>query len=93
MEAGFLDIDNGASERSLNPVAIGRKNWLLAGTMAGGKTAAILMSLCTACKDLNVDRLAHLTSVLGVVSALMPPAGSRSCCQTDGKQCTRQPRW
>ncbi len=41
-EAGFLDIDNGASERSLNPVAIGRKNWLLAGTMAGGKTAAIL---------------------------------------------------
>ena len=47
LEAGFLEIDNGASERALKPVAIGRKNWLFAGSDNGGKTAAVLMSLCT----------------------------------------------
>ncbi|HWT83025.1 MAG TPA: IS66 family transposase, partial [Candidatus Methylomirabilis sp.] len=43
LEAGFLEIDNGASERALKPVAIGRKNWLFAGSKEGGKTAAILI--------------------------------------------------
>ena len=41
LEAGFLEIDNGASERALKPVAIGRKNWLFAGSDNGGKTAAV----------------------------------------------------
>jgi len=68
LEAGFLEIDNGASERAVKPVAIGRKNWLFAGSKAGGKTAAILMSLCTTCKNLNIDPLAYLTDVLGRIS-------------------------
>jgi hypothetical protein len=68
LEAGFLEIDNGASERAMKPVALGRKNWLFAGSKAGGKTAAILMSLCTTCKNLKVDPLAYLTDVLGRVS-------------------------
>jgi transposase len=68
LEAGFLEIDNGASERAMKPVAIGRKNWLFAGSTAGGRTAAILMSLCTTCKNLKVDPLAYLTDVLGRVS-------------------------
>ena len=76
----------------MKPVAIGRKNWLFAGSTAGGKTAAILMSLCTTCKNLKVDPLAYLTDVLGRV-ALIPPAGSRSCCRTAGRRCVRQPRW
>ena len=68
LEAGFLEIDNGASERAMKPVAIGRKNWLFAGSTAGGRTAATLMSLCTTCKNLKVDPLAYLTDVLGRVS-------------------------
>ena len=68
LEAGFLEIDNGASERAMKPVAIGRKNWLFAGSKAGGKTAAILMSLCTTCKDLKIDPLAYLTDVLRRIS-------------------------
>jgi transposase len=68
LEAGFLEIDNGASERAMKPVAIGRKNWLFAGSTEGGKTAAILMSLCTTCKNLKIDPLAYLTDVLGRVS-------------------------
>lgn len=68
LEAGFLEIDNGASERAMKPVAIGRKNWLFAGSDNGGKTAAVLMSLCTTCKDFGVDPFAYLRDVLERVS-------------------------
>jgi transposase len=68
LEAGFLEIDNGASERAMKPVALGRKNWLFAGSDEGGKTAAILMSLCATCKALNVEPFAYLRDVLDRVS-------------------------
>ena len=68
LDAGFLEIDNGASERAMKPVALGRKNWLFAGSDEGGKTAATLMSLCTTCKDLGVDPFAYLRDVLTRVS-------------------------
>ena len=35
-EEGFLEIDNGASERAMKPVALDRKNWLFAGSDEGG---------------------------------------------------------
>ena len=35
-EAGYLAIDNNASERAVKPVALGRKNWLFAGSEGGG---------------------------------------------------------
>jgi transposase len=68
LDAGFLEIDNGASEPAMKPVALGRKNWLFAGSDEGGKTAATLMSLCTTCKDLGIDPLAYLRDVLDRVS-------------------------
>jgi transposase len=68
LEARFLEIDNGASERALKPVALGRKNWLFAGSDEGGKTAAVLMSLCTTCKDRGIDPFAYLRDVLDRVS-------------------------
>jgi hypothetical protein len=68
LEAGFLEIDNGASERALKPVALGRRNWLFAGSDEGGRTAATLMSLCTTCKDLGIDPFAYLRDVLSRVS-------------------------
>lgn len=67
-EAGLLEIDNGASERAIKPVALGRKNWLFAGSDQGGKTAATLMSLCATCKGLGIDPLAYLRDVLDRVS-------------------------
>jgi transposase len=68
LEAGFLEIDNGASERGLRPVALGRNNWLFFGSDRGGRTAAILMSLCATCKRLGVDVLAYLKDVLERIS-------------------------
>jgi hypothetical protein len=68
LEAGFLELDNGACERAFKPVALGRKNWLFAGSDKGGQTAAILMSLCTTCKSLGIDPQAYLSDVLGRIS-------------------------
>jgi transposase len=68
MEAGFLELDNGACERAFKPVALGRKNWLFAGSDKGGETAAILMSLCTTCKNLEIDPQAYLRDVLDRIS-------------------------
>jgi hypothetical protein len=63
-EAGYLSIDNNASERAVKPVAIGRKNWLFAGSEGGGRTAAILFSLASTCKLLKMDPFAYLRDVL-----------------------------
>ena len=68
LEAGFLELDNGACERAFKPVALGRKNWLFAGSDKGAQTAAILMSLCTTCKSLGIDPQAYLRDVLGRIS-------------------------
>jgi len=42
---GRLEIDNNAAERSLRVVALGRKNWLFAGSDDGGELAAAIYSL------------------------------------------------
>ena len=68
LEAGFLELDNGACERALKPVALGRKNWLFAGSDKGGETAAVLMSLCTTCKALGIDPEAYLRDLLDRIS-------------------------
>ncbi len=55
-EDGHIDIDNNAAERAMRPVALGRKNWLFAGSHRGGKVAAIVMSVIETAKlkGLNV---------------------------------------
>ncbi len=63
-EAGYLTIDNNASERAVKPVALGRKNWLFAGSEGGGRTAAILFILATTCKALEIDPFSYLRDVL-----------------------------
>lgn len=61
---GDLSIDNNAAERSMKPVAIGRKNWLFVGSPQAGHRAAILMSLIASCKASSVEPWAWLRSVL-----------------------------
>ena len=43
LDDGELSIDNNPSERTVKPVAIGRKNWLVVGSPRAGERAAILM--------------------------------------------------
>ncbi len=63
-EQGFLNIDNNASERALRAVAVGRKNWLFAGSDAGGKTAAVLYTMTQTCRRHGLDPFVYLQDLL-----------------------------
>ena len=67
-EHGELEIDNNRAERAIRRVAIGRKNWLFAGSDNGGRTAAILMSICASCHELDIDPWVYIKDVLIRVS-------------------------
>lgn len=61
---GLLEIDNNAAERALRAVALGRKNYLFAGSDAGGERAAALYSLIGSAKLNGLDPEAYLRDVL-----------------------------
>jgi transposase len=63
-EHGFLNIDNNASERALRAVAVGRRNWLFAGSDAGGHTAAVLYTITQTCRRHSIDPFVYLQDVL-----------------------------
>jgi hypothetical protein len=64
LEQGYLSIDNNLSERKLRAVALGRNNWGVLGSEAGGKTAAVLYTMVQTCKHLGVDPFAYLREAL-----------------------------
>jgi transposase len=68
LDHGFLELDNNSAERSMKPVALGRKNYLFVGSQGGGKSAAIAYSLIETAKLNGVDPQAWLTDVLGRIA-------------------------
>jgi transposase len=64
IEDGHIEIDNNAAERSLRGVALGRKNYLFAGSDAGGERAAAIYSLIGSAKLNGLDPEAYLREVL-----------------------------
>jgi transposase len=61
---GRIEIDNNAAERALRAVALGRKNYLFAGSDAGGERAAAIYSLVGTAKLNDLDPEAYLRYVL-----------------------------
>jgi transposase len=61
---GRIEIDNSAAERALRAVALGRKNYLFAGSDAGGERAAAIYSLIGTAKLNELDPEAYLREVL-----------------------------
>jgi hypothetical protein len=61
---GRIPIDNNACERSIRPVAIGRGNWMFAGSVDGATAAATIYTLVESAKATGVDPLAYLEAVL-----------------------------
>jgi transposase len=63
-EQGYLAIDNNAAERALRVVAVGRKNWMFAGSDRGGETAATLYSIVASAKRHKLNIWAYLRDLL-----------------------------
>ena len=59
-----LEMSNNAAERAIRPIALGRKNYLFAGSDAGGRRAAIMYTLIETAKLNDVDPEAWLTDVI-----------------------------
>lgn len=67
-EDGHLAIDNNAAERALRGVALGRKNYLFAGSDQGGERAAAIYTLIETCKLNGVDPQAYLADVIARIN-------------------------
>lgn len=64
VDAAGLPIDNNPVERSIRPIAVGRKNWLFAGSKAAGERAAAIMSLIATARQNGHEPYAYLKDVL-----------------------------
>jgi transposase len=64
LDDGSIEMDNSAAERALRTVALGRKNFLFAGSDAGGQRAACLYSLLGTAKLNGLDPELYLRHVL-----------------------------
>lgn len=61
---GDLPLDNNRIENAIRPIAIGRKNWLFAGSERAGKRAAAIQSLLATASANGLDPAAWLTETL-----------------------------
>jgi transposase len=69
-----FSIDNGAAERAIRPLAIGRGNWLHVGGDAGLKTASVLLSVCASATRHRLNPWSYLTDVLDRLAGRSPGA-------------------
>lgn len=68
LQRGALEIDNNRAERGMRPIALGRKNYLFAGSHQAGQAAAAIYSLIETCKLHHINPQAYLEHVLNLVS-------------------------
>jgi hypothetical protein len=64
LEDGRIPIDNNWIENQIRPIAIGRNNWMFAGSLRAGQRAAVVMSLIQSAKLNGHDPYAYLKDVL-----------------------------
>jgi hypothetical protein len=64
IDDGELPIDNNWVENRIRPIALGRQNWLFAGSLRAGKRAAAVVSLVQSAKLNGHDPYAYLKDVL-----------------------------
>jgi transposase len=65
---GRLALDNNPAERALRGIAVGRKNWLFAGSDAGGRRAAAMYSLIESAKLNGINPQLYLADVLARIA-------------------------
>jgi hypothetical protein len=62
--ASFEPVDNNWIENQIRPIAIGRNNWLFAGSLRAGQRAAAVMSLIQSARMNGHDPWAYINDVL-----------------------------
>ena len=71
-ENGRLEIDNLIAERALRGVAIGRRNWLFAGSKAGGERAAAIYTIIETCKLNGVEPFTYISCIMQKIAEGWP---------------------
>lgn len=74
LDNGRLEIDNNIAERAIRSIAIGRKNWLFAGSKAGGERAAAIYTVIETCKLNGVEPQAYIADVIAKIAGNWPAA-------------------
>jgi transposase len=69
LEDGRLAIHNNACERALRKIAVGRANWLFAGSDEGAERAAVIYTVLGTCRLRGVEPFAWLKDVLEKLAA------------------------
>jgi len=69
LDDGRLEISNNAAENQIRPVALGRKNWLFAGSDSGGTRAATFYTLIRTANLNDIEPEAWLTDVIARIGA------------------------
>ncbi len=72
LDDGRLEIDNGEVERLIRVVALGRKNYLFAGSDAGAERAAVAYTVLATCTLHELDPWAYVTDVLEKIAGDWP---------------------
>ena len=67
LDDGKIEIDNNASERAMRVIAQGRKNWMFAGSDAGGETAAAIYTITETAKLNGINPQVYLKNVLAQI--------------------------
>jgi transposase len=67
LDNGKIEIDNNAAERALRSAAVGRKNWLFAGSDQGGEAAAVLYTILETTKLNGINPWQYLSRVLDII--------------------------
>ena len=67
LEDGRIEIDNNAAERALRAIAIGRKNWLFAGSDNGGEAAANIYTVIETAKMNGLNPEVYLKKILSEI--------------------------
>jgi transposase len=101
LEDGRLEIDNNIAERPLRGVAVGRRNWLFAGSRAGGERAAAIYTVIQTPAFAGAGSARRTASTRRPISPTLSPksqatglpaAGTTSCSGTGCRRQISQPR-
>jgi len=65
---GRLEMTNNAAERAIRPLALGRKNWLFAGSDKGGHRAAVIATITETAKLNGLDPEAYLRDIIATIA-------------------------